>query len=274
MCTSNHRLKMLVIGAHPDDAEYRAAGLAALYRRQNHSVKFISATNGESGHHREAGVMLVDRRRAESNDATMPFGIDAEVWDNRDGRLVVDLERREQMIRAIRRARPDLVLTHRPNDYHPDHRAVSLLVQDAAYLLTVPAICPDVPQLNRDPVIAYLSDHFRRPYPFEPTVILDIASVWEDKITMLDAHVSQFYEWLPANMDRYAKPPESRAERRAWLDALMQKDSGEIADRHREALIARYGEERGRSLDRVEAFEGCEYGAPLDAAAIVRLFSF
>jgi LmbE family N-acetylglucosaminyl deacetylase len=103
------------------------------------------------------------------------------------------------MIRAIRAYRPDLVLTHRPNDYHPDHRTTGQLVQDAAYLLTVPALCPDVPHLPRDPVIAYLSDDFTRPYPFEPTVVVDVAPAWDAKVAMLHAHASQFYEWLPYN---------------------------------------------------------------------------
>ena len=267
-------LKLLVIVAHPDDAEYRAGGLAALYRRLGHRVKFLAVTNGEAGHQTEPGFSLVARRKLEAAQATEPFGIEAEVWDNPDGQLVVDLVRRWQILRAIRREEPDLVLTHRPNDYHPDHRAVSLLVQDAAYLLTVPAICPDTPHLRRDPVIAYLTDDFKRPYPFEPSVVIDLASVWAEKITMLDAHVSQFYEWLPTNMDRFGQVPVDSDDRRQWLDTLILSGSRQLADRFRARLIDRYGTPRGTSINQVEAFEGCEYGAPLDANAIARLFPF
>jgi LmbE family N-acetylglucosaminyl deacetylase len=263
----------MVVGAHPDDADYKAAGLAALYRRLGHEVRFVSVTDGSAGHHREHGPALAARRRAEAAAAGATLGIEYEVWDNPDGRLVADLPRREQMIRAIRRFQPDLLLTHRLNDYHPDHRATGQLVQDAAYLLTVPAICPDVPHLRRDPVIAYLSDDFQRPYPFEPTVILDIAEVWDAKIGMLHEHRSQFYEWLPSNM--YGEePPEGDAERRAWLSDRMAELSRKLAARHRSWLIEAFGHAAGSTIERVEAFEGCEYGAPLDEAAVRRLFPF
>ncbi|CAN0502299.1 unnamed protein product, partial [Phaeothamnion confervicola] len=179
----------------------------AQYAGRGHEVLFVSVTNGEAGHHLISGPALVDARRAEAEEAGRRVGLRYEVWDNPDGRLVADLERREAMIRAIRRFNPDLLLTHRPNDYHPDHRQTSLLVQDAAYLLTVPAICPDVPHLRKDPVIAYLSDDFNRPYPFKASVVVDIRDAWDSKISMLDAHVSQFYEWLPYNRQVEADVP-------------------------------------------------------------------
>jgi LmbE family N-acetylglucosaminyl deacetylase len=263
-------LSLLVIGAHPDDCEYRAGGLAALYRSRGAAVKFISVTNGEAGHHREWGPKLVERRRQEAKNATSPLGIECEVWDNPDGQLEVTLERRWQLIRAIRSYQPDLVLTHRPNDYHPDHRAVSLLVQDAAYLLTVPAICHEVPHLRRDPVIAYLADDFRKPTPFDPTVIIDISTVWDQKVAMMDAHISQFYEWLPANMDKFADLPADPAGRKYWMDGILTDQAQKFADGHRAAIIASLG----TMVDRIEAFEGCEYGAKLDAEAISRLFPF
>jgi LmbE family N-acetylglucosaminyl deacetylase len=270
--SSNAPLKLLVIGAHPDDAEYKAGGLAAIYRRLGHGVAFLSVTDGSAGHHIETGPSLVARRRAEATAAAAPLGILAEVWDQPDGRLEPSLACRERMIRAIRAYRPDLVLTHRPNDYHPDHRYTSQLVQDAAYLLTVPAICPDVPHLDRDPVIAYLWDEFNRPYPFDPTVVLDITPAWDDKIAMLHAHQSQFYEWLPFN-GRYAdQVPASDDARRAWLSGRMDALTLRQADRVRDRLIATYGPGRGPTIRRVESFEACEYGAPLDPAAIRRLF--
>jgi len=267
-------LRLLVVGAHPDDAEYKAGGLAALYRASGHEVAFVSVTNGEAGHHREAGPGLVRRRRAEAEAAARVLGIRYDVWDHPDGRLEVSLARREQVIRLIRSFRPDLVLTHRPNDYHPDHRATSQLVQDAAYLLTVPAVCPDVPHLRRDPVIAYLSDDFTRPYPFEPSVVLDVGPVWEEKVAMLHAHASQFYEWLPYNGGYLDDVPEGEGERRAWLSGRLDDLSARLADRFRGPLVATYGPERGGSVRRVEAFEGCEYGAPLAGPARARLFPF
>jgi LmbE family N-acetylglucosaminyl deacetylase len=267
-------LRLLVIGAHPDDAEYKAGGLAALYREAGHEVRFVSVTNGEAGHHLGAGPGLVRRRRAEAEAAAAVVGLRYDVWDNPDGRLEATLACREQVIRLIRSFRPDLVLTHRPNDYHPDHRATSQLVQDAAYLLTVPAICPDVRHLPRDPVIAYLSDDFTRPYPFDPTVVVDVGQVWGTKVAMLDAHVSQFYEWLPYNGGYLGQVPEGSEERRDWLSGRMEALSSRLADRFRDRLVATYGPELGGSARRVEAFEGGEYGAPLDGPALARLFPF
>jgi N-acetylglucosamine malate deacetylase 1 len=267
-------LRLLVIGAHPDDAEFKAGGLAALYRGLGHEVCFVSVTNGEAGHHEISGPSLVARRRAEADAAAAVLGLRYEVWDNPDGRLEPSLGGRERVIRLIRLYRPDLVLTHRPNDYHPDHRATSLLVQDASYLLTVPSICPDVPHLARPPVIAYLSDDFTRPYPFDPTVVVDVAPVWQSKVAMLHAHQSQFYEWLPYNRSVPETVPEGDEARRAWLSDWMEALSGRLADRFRDRLVETYGPEHGREAQFVEAFEASEYGAPLDDQARARLFPF
>ncbi|HEV3165274.1 MAG TPA: PIG-L deacetylase family protein [Isosphaeraceae bacterium] len=264
--------RLLVIGAHPDDAEYKAGGLAALYRQAGCDVRFLVLTNGGAGHHREYGASLAARRAVEATTATAALGISCEIWDEPDGRLEPTLVCRERLIRAIRFYRPDLVLTHRPCDYHADHRATSLLVQDAAYLLTVPAICPDAPHLPLDPVIAYLSDDFSRPYPFQPTVIVDIAQVWQTKIALLHAHRSQFYEWLPYNGCYAGQVPETEDAQREWLASRMSGLSRRLADRFRERLVEAYGPERGAAAEHVEAFEACEYGALLDHRALQRLF--
>lgn len=266
------RLRLLVVGAHPDDAEYKAGGLAALYRAAGHEVTFVSVTDGSAGHHRVSGAELARRRRAEAEAAGAVVGLRYDVWEHPDGRLEPTLERREQVVRLVRSVRPDLLLTHRPNDYHPDHRATSQLVQDSAYLLTVPAICPDTPHLRRDPVIAYLSDEFTRPCPFDPTVVLDVSDAWDQKIDMLDRHVSQFYEWLPYNRREEDAVPAGNEARRAWLAGQIEGLSARLADRFRDRLMATYGADLGGGMRRVEAFEGSEYGAPLDAEAVARLF--
>ncbi len=266
--------RLLVIGAHPDDAEFRSGGLAALYRMLGHDVRFVSVTDGGAGHHFAPGPELSHRRRAEAESAAATLGFQAEVWDHADGRLETSLARREQVIRLIRSYRPDLVLTHRPNDYHPDHRATSLLVQDAAYLLTVPALCPDVTHLTRDPVIAYMSDEFTRPYAFDPTVVIDVGPVWDAKIAMLHEHKSQFYEWLPFNGRYTGEVPGDDPARLAWLSERTARDAERLAERFRDRLLVLYGAKRGREVRRVEAFEACEYGAPLDGPARAFLFPF
>lgn len=267
-------LRLLVICAHPDDAEYKAGGLAAIYRALGDVVRFVSVTNGDAGHQKISGPELALRRREESAAAAATLGLQYDVWDHPDGRLFPTLALREQVIRLIREDRPDLVLTHRPNDYHPDHRATSQLVQDAAYLLTVPAICREVPHLPRDPVIGYLSDEFTRPYSFDPSVVIDIGPVWSQKMAMLDAHASQFYEWLPFNSGCLLEVPTTAEKRLEWLSARMIAKTEELAERWRERLVATYGRERGQGVMLAEAFEASEYGAPLDQAATDRLFPF
>lgn len=265
-------LRLLILGAHPDDAEFHAGGLAAMYARRGHVVKMVSVTNGEAGHHEVSGPALTARRRAEAQAAAAVIGAQSEVWDHRDGRLEPTLEVRWQIVREIRTFRPDLVLTHRPNDYHPDHRAVGQAVQDASYLVTVPAIVPDAPILRRDPVVAYMPDRFTKPTPLEGHVVVDVGPYAEQIIDMLACHVSQVFEWLPFNRGEPEAVPATGEARRAWLREWRLNSLRPQADRYRAQLIARYGAERGSAVDYAEAFEISEYAAPLDGEARRQLF--
>jgi LmbE family N-acetylglucosaminyl deacetylase len=267
-------LRLLIIGAHPDDADYAAGGTAALYRQAGHVVKMVSVTNGAAGHHLPPGAEMARRRRAEAAAAGAVIGAAYETWDHPDGDLLPTLENRALVIRLIRSFKPDLVLTHRPNDYHPDHRYTSLLVQDSAYLVTVPAVVPDTPHLMRDPVIAYLPDDFQKPYPLEPTVAVDVGPVLERIVDMLDCHKSQFYEWLAYNHGYLDRLPADGAGRRTFLADQVKTRLRRRADQYRSLLVRLYGRERGEKVEYAEAFEPCEYGAPLDDAARLRLFPF
>jgi N-acetylglucosamine malate deacetylase 1 len=267
-------LRILVLGAHPDDADYKAAGTSALWRKLGHEVKLVSVTNGGAGHQTLRGEALVARRRAEARASGAVIGASYDVLDNPDGGLMPTLEARHEIIRLIRGFEPDLILTHRPNDYHPDHRYTSVLVQDAAYMVTVPAVCPDTPHLKRDPVILYLSDDFKKPVPFSADVVVDIGAEMDTLVDMLHCHVSQFYEWLPYNGGYADQVPAGDAARRQWFAQGMQHRLRPLADRHRDRVVQTYGVERGHKIEYIEAFEVSEYGSPLDAAARARLFPF
>jgi LmbE family N-acetylglucosaminyl deacetylase len=270
--------RLLVIGAHPDDPDIRAGGLACSCAETGHDVRFVSMTDGRGGHHERHGPELVDRRRREAAAAAEVAGIEYRVLDNPDGRLEPTLENRERVIRLIREYDPDVVLTHRPNDYHPDHRYTSRLVRDAAYMVTVPNVRPDVSALASNPVFAYLSDTFERPYPFTPEVIVPIdEAMVERKYEMLDRHESQMYEWLPYTEGVLETAPDDPEERREWL--AMDPISGleemrNTAERFRDRLVDRYGEKRGRAIGYAEAFELSEYGADLTSELADDLFSF
>ena len=267
-------LRLLIIGAHPDDADYAAGGTAALFRAAGHVVQMVSLTNGDAGHYETAGPPLARRRRAEAAAAGAIIGADYQVWDNHDGELLPTLDNRRQVIRLLRSFRPDLVLTHRPNDYHPDHRYTSQLVQDAAYMVTVPAIVSDTPHLAANPLIAYLPDEFSKPYPFTPDVALDVGPVMEKMIAMLDCHVSQFYEWLPYNVGVLQEVPQTSDQRRAWLGEQVRVRLRSQANRFRQLLLATYGLDNGSQVEYAEGFEVCEYGAPLDEAVRKCLFGW
>jgi LmbE family N-acetylglucosaminyl deacetylase len=265
-------LRILVIGAHPDDCELKAGGVATMYRQAGHRVKFVSVTNGEAGHHSLMPDELIKVRRAETEAVAALMGIEYEVLTNRDGRLQPTLEARFEIIGLIRRFQPDLILTHRPNDYHPDHRATSTLVCDAAYMVIVPHIVPNVPALRVNPVIAYLSDHFERPVPFKPTIVVDVEPVLEQIIDQMACHRSQFFQWLPYTLSQENSLPKGEAEERAYARKFYQGFNGPLADRFRDLIITTYGEALGQRIRLIEAFEPCEYGSPMTDEAKQRLF--
>ncbi|MDQ3328118.1 MAG: PIG-L family deacetylase [Chloroflexota bacterium] len=265
---------LLVFGAHPDDCEFSAAGLAALYAQRGGRVRFVSLTNGDAGHQSLGGAHLARIRRGEAQAAADVIGIESQVLDNHDGELLPTLERRRQVISIIREFRPDLILTPRPNDYHPDHRYTSVLVQDAAYMVTVPNSVAYADHLPTDPIIMYVRDRFQKPYPFQADVVVDIEAVVERKREMLGCHASQVYDWLAYNGGYLNAVPDGAAARAAWLKERMEPRLSDVAEHFRVQLIAAYGPERGARIRYAEAFEACEYGSPLTPDDRERLFPF
>jgi len=257
------QIRALMIGAHPDDCEFTSGGLAAKLIARGHAVKFVSATNGEAGHHLIGGGPLAQRRLAETQAVAALAGVEYEVLDYADGRLEVDLASRERVIRVIREFKPDLVFTHRTNDYHPDHRRTGILVQDASYLIRVPNICPLVPHLSTTPVILYMRDGFQRPNPLTADVVVATDDVMDVKARMLHCHVSQMYEWLPYVGGYADDVPEGDEARLAWLKEWIARRDGGYADRFRAELVHRYGEKRGKEIRGAEVFEVSEYGRSL-----------
>lgn len=267
-------LRLLILGAHPDDAEFHAGGLVSLYRRAGHPVRMVSATDGSAGHHQTWGPPLAERRRGEAAAAAATVGAESLVGPFPDGRLLPSLELRSWVIREIRGFRPDLLLTHRTCDYHPDHRALAQAVQDACYLVTVPAVESEVPALPRDPVVAYLPDLFTRPAPLTPDVVIDVSRELETMVDLLACHASQVFEWLPHNLAISEPLPRDLARRRTWLRGWAERLWGARAERFREALVSQYGDDRGNRVALAEAFEISEYAAPLDDEARQRLFAW
>ncbi len=265
-------LRLLILGAHPDDAEYHAGGLVSLYRQRGHAVKMVSLSNGAAGHHARSSGELAEIRRREAAATAAVVGAASEVWEFPDGALQPTLELRERVIREIRGFRPDLVLTHRTNDYHPDHRATGQVAQDASFLVRVPRVVPEAPALQRDPVVAFMSDLFTKPCPLSADVVIDVAAEVDTIVAMLACHRSQVFEWLPWLEGMLDQVPSDEGQRRAWLRGWYAQQVRRRADRYRRELTAAYGEERGSRIEFAEMYEISEYGSPLDAAARERLF--
>jgi hypothetical protein len=175
------------------------------------------------------------------------------------------------MARVIRDWQADIVMGHRPYDYHPDHRYTGVLLQDAAFMVTVPNVASDTPSLRTNPVFLYFEDSFQKPQPFTPDVAVSIDDVFEKKIAMLDAHVSQVYEWLPWHDGKLEDVPKDADARRKWL---AKERTGSISPAVRAALERFYGKEAAARVEHAEAFEICEYGRRPDAAGIKGLFPF
>jgi len=264
-------LNIIAFGAHPDDCDIRAGGTAAKWAAAGHRVRFVSVTNGDAGHQSQGGGALAARRRAEAQEAGRRLGVDYITLDNHDGELMPTLQVREQIIRLIRAWKADLVLGPRPHDYHPDHRYTGILLQDAAFMVTVPNIAPDTPALRQNPVFMYFEDGFQKPNPFAPDVAVGIDDTFSKKIDAIDAHVSQMYEWLPWLNGRLDSVPKDPAARRAMT---AKQRFGRINDAVRATLVKYYGAEAGAKVEHAEAFEICEYGRRPDAAEIKRLFPF
>ena len=263
------QIRVIAFGAHPDDCDIGAGGLAAKFAAMGHKVKFVAVTNGDAGHQTMGGGVLAKRRRAEAMESARRLGIEYEVLDNHDGELLPTLDVRLQVIRRIRQWNADVVISPRTNDYHPDHRNTGMLLQDAAYMVMVPNVASDTPPLKKNPVFLHFQDRFQKPDPFRPDIAIDITDVFDLKISALDAHQSQVYEWLPWVGGYFEQVPVNQAERLPWLRKTMQRP---ITPAVRLALEKWYGKDRGAGIQFAEAFQVGEYGAQPDEVMLRKLF--
>ncbi len=281
-------MKILVIGAHPDDNEFQCGGIAYKYKQLGHDVQFLTVCDGCRGHQSMTLEETRTRRRGEYMAVAEYLGIKYDCFNIEDCTAVADLATRRRMINYIREANPDLIITHRTNDYHADHRAVAQLVQDASYMLIVPHECPETPAMNKMPVIMFNVDKFTQP-PFVADVVVDIDDAIEPKLKCCDFHESQVYEWLPYS--RCEEAPTDKVERfekicrggvtfetkDEELDALPYSYGArfaKVAARFRKELIETYGEERGSKVRYAEAYMLSEYGTPLTEETKKVLFPF
>ncbi|XOV83148.1 MAG: PIG-L deacetylase family protein [bacterium] len=244
--------RLMVITAHPDDAEFNAGGLMLKWVSAQQEVFILCLTDGSAGHHRLTAEVLAGIRQEEARNAADLLEAKVVIWDVRDGELEASTTLRKQLISDIRQYQPDLILTHRTADYHPDHRACAQLVMDACYLLQVPNIVPEQPALSRVPPVLLFADRFQYPRPFQPDWVCDTGDVLSGVVELLHCHESQVYEWLP-----YTQNIEVPAQnRRQWLRQWYSPRPQRCAEKYAAPGVAA-----------AEAFETSEYGGAFDAQA-------
>jgi LmbE family N-acetylglucosaminyl deacetylase len=270
------KLRIICFGAHPDDNEFRAGGVATMWSAQGHHVKFVSVTNGDIGHWGMAGGPLAQRRTAESERCAEIFGIETQVLDIHDGEVMPTLENRKTITRLIREWKADVVMCHRTNDYHPDHRNAALLIRDAGYMVTVPFYCPDTPHLTKNPVFLHYEDRFQKPYPFTADIVVGIDSVIEKKLDAALALASQTLEGgCNGSPELYPEgQPEQRKVRETEVRSRFEWRFTSTANRFRGALAKWYGDDRAKEIKYAEAFEVGEYGRRPSDEEIRKLFPF
>lgn len=259
------KLNILIVGAHPDDCEVKAGGFSALALKMGHNIKFVSLTNGDTGHYQEGGGSLARRRKNEAECSAKLIGAKLKILDIPSNTLFPDISLRRRVIELIREFKSDIVITHRPNDYHPDHRYTSQLILDSATNIKNPNVCPLTKELDRNPLYLYMWDKFQKPLPFSADFVFAIDSVAELKVEMLDNHVSQFYEWLPWEHHLSKEEiPKDKEGRKKWLKEWRFTADKSNAERYEKKLIEKYGFEKGSKTMYCEAFELAEYGRSTD----------
>ena len=266
------QLRIIAFGAHPDDAELKFAGTAALFAAQGHKVKLVAMTNGDVGHFSQAGGPLAQRRKAEVEACHAKLGVATDVFDIHDGELMPDLETRKKMANVIRDWQADIVLSHRPWDYHPDHRAVGQLAQDTAVVVAAPFFAPYTPPTKGNPIYLFYSDGFKKPYPFDPILAVGIDEVAQKKFDCISALPSQFGD-ADSWQARYGRNvPADEAGRKAYLLDIVKERNANEANQYRDLLVKLYGEQKGRAIKYAETFELNQYGSGATADDLKKLF--
>lgn len=252
-------IRVLMICAHPDEPDMYAGGLAALYAEQGHRVKFLSLTNGDSGHYALPKKELAVKRKGEADEAARRLGIDEyAILGTSDGELEANIETRKEVVRQIRLFNPDVLVAFHPDGSNsPDNRYAGKVVSDAVPYAGLPGFLPEVPSTKKKLLVLLMPDMSLQA-TYRPDVAIDIDSVIEKKLLACDAHSTTFYELVPWFKGTLGTLPSDWEGRRRYL--LEGWPSFYASAKVRPALEARYGQARANQVQFAESFEIAKYG--------------
>lgn len=191
-------MRILAVGAHPDDLEILCGGTLAKYRARGDDVVMCHVANGDKGHFVIMPEELTRIRAREAELAAAVIGAGCVALKFLDVEIFDSLQARTRVIDMVRVARPDVVITHHPDDYHTDHQATTQLLLEATFSATVPHVESEHPFLPKLPVV-YFMDTLAGLH-FQPTEYVDITEFIAPKKEMLSKHVSQL-AWLKEHDD-------------------------------------------------------------------------
>ena len=183
-------MNIIFFGAHPDDLEFFCGGTIAKCVEQGHTVWMAAVTNGNAGSPKLGKSEIAEVRHAEAQAAARVLGAAGLIWMNEDDELLFDNQpTRMKFVDAIREAKADVIVTHNPNDYHPDHIACSKMATDARILSAVRLIETAHPHLGQSPELFYMDS--TAGINFLPQFYVDISSSFDTKMKALSCHDSQ-----------------------------------------------------------------------------------
>ncbi len=263
------KLKVLIVGAHPDDCELCFGGFAALYAEAGHDVLMISMTDGWTGHFSMKPARLAPRRRREARNAAAVLGVRSKVLPFHSTELCPDIPTRKRFLAEVRRFAPDLLLIHKLEDYHPDHRASVQLAYDISYLVGVPWASETKP-MKQPPVIMHSARECTTTGAPERIIGLPIDRVWDKKLRAMHEHTSQFYEWLAWERGDIENVPKTRSGRLKYLEAWRGPHYEAVARWCRSKVKSR----KYKPFRYAEAAYAAKAGLPLTPERIERLFPF
>ena len=221
-------MRILAIGAHPDDVEIYCGGTLAKFRERKDSVVMAYVCQGDKGGISTGKIKLSEIRKKEAEEAARIIGAKSISLNFKDSEIFSTMEIRKAVIDLIRMTKPELIITHSPFDYHSDHRITGQVVTDATYIASSQGFKTKNPPLSYIPVVYYM-DTFAG-INFQPTEYVDISEFIEKKIEMIKCHKSQQYHLEKRGKIDIIEMVRDMAKFRGWQSGVRYAEGFKVCD--------------------------------------------